>query len=140
MPCSLTRVISFSAGHHYTRPEWSESENATAFGASRFRHGHNYQVAVTVAGPIDPTTGFVTDLGRLDAILAEIVSALDQRDLTETVPEFAPGKEIPSTESLARWFWKKLVGQIQQPARLIHIRVAESHTLWAEYSEDSTTP
>jgi 6-pyruvoyltetrahydropterin/6-carboxytetrahydropterin synthase len=140
MPCSLTRVVSFSAGHHYTRPEWSEAENAAAFGASRFRHGHNYKVAVTVVGPIDQPTGFVTDLARLDAALSEIVSALDQRDLTEAVPEFAPGKEIPSTESLARWFWRRLVGRIQQPAQLSRVRVAESDSLWAEYSEDSATP
>lgn len=140
MPCSLTRVVSFSAGHHYTRPEWSESENAAAFGASRFRHGHNYQVAVTVEGPIDQSTGFVSDLGRLDAALSAIVATLDQRDLTEVVPEFAPGREIPSTESLARWFWRKLVSQIEQPAQLSHVRVAESDSLWAEYSEDSATP
>lgn len=140
MPSSLTRTVSFSAGHHYSRPEWSSAENERVFGASRFRHGHNYTLAVTVTGPIDGSTGFVTDLGLLDAALGVLVADLDQRDLTEVIPEFAPGQEIPTTESLARWFWQRLSGQIPGPGRLTCVRVAESDTLWAEYSEEGPQP
>ncbi len=135
MPSSLTRTAAFSAGHRYLRAEWSDAENERTFGASRFRHGHNYTVSVTVTGPIDPKTGFVTDLGGLDEALGRLVSSLDQRDLTEVVPAFAPGGEIPSTESLARWFWRQLADQIAEPAHLSRVRVAESDTLHADYSE-----
>ncbi len=139
MPSSLTRTASFSAGHHYRRPEWSDAENERAFGASRFRHGHNYRVSVTVTGPIDPVTGFVTDLVALDQALSAVVAGLDQRDLNEVVPAFASGGEIPSTESLARWFWNELAAQISRPARLSRVRVAESETLYADYSGPSAS-
>lgn len=136
MPSSLTRTVSFSAGHHYLRPEWSDVENERVFGASRFRHGHNYTVAVTVSGPIDPETGFVVDLAALDRALAALAGKLDQRDLTETVPEFAPGAGVPTTESLARWFWRALASEFSAPARLTRVRVFESDSLWADYFEE----
>lgn len=135
MPSSLSRTVSFSAGHHYSRPEWSDERNAEVFGSSRHNHGHNYRVVVTVVGEPDPETGFVTDLAALDGVLNELVRGLDQRDLTETVPEFAPGKGIPTTESLARWFWDQLSGRVPGPGRLARVRVDESDTLWAEYFE-----
>lgn len=90
MPSSLTRTVSFSAGHHYARPEWSDAQNEHAFGASRHRHGHNYRLEVTVTGSADRETGFVVDLGALDTLLAEAVAPLDQRDLTEAIDDFAP--------------------------------------------------
>ena len=68
---SLTRRISFSAAHRYSRPEWSDEKNATTFGACAWPnfHGHTYVCDVTVGGPIDDKTGFVIDLGVLDRIL-----------------------------------------------------------------------
>ena len=135
MPASLSRKVRFSAAHHYRRPEWSDSENEAAFGGSRFQHGHNFELTVTVTGPIDESTGFVTDLGRLDATLEELVRPLDQRDLTVVLEDFRPGGTIPSTEALARWCWRRLANEIPPPAKLARVRVSESDDLWSEYSE-----
>lgn len=130
----LIRRVRFSAGHRYRRPEWSDERNREAFGASVHAHGHNYAVDVRVRGPIDPETGFVVDLGALDRLLAErIVDRLDSRELTETVPEFRPGEEVPSTEALARWVFGQLEDRIPGDARLVRVRVEESGTLAAEY-------
>jgi len=133
MPSTLVRTVRFSAGHHYHRPAWSEAENEQAFGVSRFRHGHNYQLHVHIRGEIHPQTGFLVDLAVLDQVLADIVGPLDQRDLTEVVEEFGPGGRIPSTEELARWFWTQLAPRIPAPARLSLVRLDENDTLSAEY-------
>ncbi|NIP58827.1 MAG: 6-carboxytetrahydropterin synthase, partial [Gemmatimonadetes bacterium] len=89
----LVRRVRFSAGHRYRRPDWSEERNREVFGPSVHPHGHNYAVDVEMRGTIDPETGFVVDLAALDRLLADrIVDRLDSRELTETVPEFRPGK------------------------------------------------
>ncbi len=64
----LTRKAEFSAAHFYWNPDWSEEENARVFGkcANRQGHGHNYTLEVTVAGEIDPVTGFVVDLEAVE--------------------------------------------------------------------------
>src|SRR5258707_4929650 len=81
---SLTRRISFSAAHRYSRPEWTEEKNASTFGACAWKnfHGHTYVCDITITGPIDPKTGFVVDLGLLDRILKEQVKdRFDHRNI-----------------------------------------------------------
>ena len=130
----LVRTVRFSAGHRYRRPAWSEDRNREVFGPSAHAHGHNYAVDVTVRGAIEAETGFAVDLAALDRLLEEeIVGPLDSRDLTEVVPEFRPGGEIPTTESLARWIFQRLEDRIPGDARLVRVRVEESGTLAAEY-------
>jgi 6-pyruvoyl-tetrahydropterin synthase len=57
----LTRKAEFSSAHFYWNDSWSQQENERVFGkcANRNGHGHNYTLEVTVAGEIDPVTGFV---------------------------------------------------------------------------------
>lgn len=47
-------------------------------------HGHNYRVAVTIEGPIDPECSFVVDFAVLKRILGEQVDRLDHRVLLPT--------------------------------------------------------
>jgi 6-pyruvoyltetrahydropterin/6-carboxytetrahydropterin synthase len=63
----LTRKADFSAAHFYWNPGWSEEENARVYGkcSNRQGHGHNYTLEVTVAGEVDPVSGFVVDLKEL---------------------------------------------------------------------------
>ena len=131
---SLIRSVRFSAGHHYWKPDWSAEKNRAHFGPSVHRHGHNFRVEVVVEGPVDPDTGFVVDLAQLDALLkGEVVEPLDQRDLTEAVPDFRPGAALPTTENLARWIWDRLEGRVPGTAVLERVRVFESEDLGAEY-------
>lgn len=137
----LTRVIHFSAAHHYRVRDWSEEENVAAFGDQVHPHGHNYRVEVTVSGPPHPDTGFVVDLPELDSVLqACIQSPLDNRDLNQVIPEIRSGNMQPSTEALARWMWGHLAPDIPPPARLERVRVAEGDTLWAEVHRTSEVP
>src|SRR4051812_40410868 len=86
----LERRYRFSASHLYRRPDWSEDENRARFGkcANLPGHGHNYRLYVTIAGEVDPVTGFVVDLGLLDARVAErVVERLDHQHLNAALPE-----------------------------------------------------
>ena len=132
---SLMRTVRFSAGHHYRRDDWSEAENARAFGASVHPHGHNWALTVTVRGAIDPEPGFVVDLGALDELLrSEVVERFDQRDLNLEVAPVREGAMQPSTEALARWFFERLAPRIPGSATLVRVRLAESDELAAEYA------
>lgn len=104
------------------------------FGANRHPHEHVFSLEVTVRGPVDPETGFLVDLERLDRALAKVVRELDGGDLNEALPEVREEAATPSTENLARWFWNRLVGRVPGAAVLERVRVAESGSLAAEYA------
>lgn len=134
---SLIRRITFAAAHRYRRPDWSEEKNLEVFGScSRpSYHGHNYACEVTVSGEIDPETGFVVDLGALDAILREEVSdRFDHHNINVDVPEFADGKLIPSGENLARFIFDRVQQRLDGRAAVTRVTVAEDATLSATYT------
>src|SRR4051812_38922676 len=115
MKITLQRRYRFSASHLYRRPEWSEAENRARFGkcANLPGHGHNYRLFVAVSGEIDATTGFVIDLGRLDALVQEhVLERLDHQHLNAALPEFVEGGAIPSSENLVRWIHDELAGRL----------------------------
>jgi 6-pyruvoyltetrahydropterin/6-carboxytetrahydropterin synthase len=134
---SLTRRISFSAAHRYSRPEWSDEKNTSTFGACAWPnfHGHSYVCDVTVGGPIDATTGFVVDLGLLDDILnRQVKQRFDHRNINLDVPEFADGKLVPTGENLARYIFERVQREIPKPARVLRVTVGEDDSLSATYS------
>jgi len=134
---SLIRRITFAAAHRYRRPDWSEEKNLEVFGScSRpSYHGHNYACEVTVSGEIDPETGFVVDLGALDAILREEVSdRFDHHNINADVPEFADGKLNPSGENLARFIFDRVQQRLDGRAAVTRVTVAEDATLSATYT------
>ena len=129
----LTRKAEFSAAHYYWNNAWSPEENVRVFGkcANRNGHGHNYTLEVTVAGEVDPVTGFVVDLKELKDILeCEVVSVYDHRNLNLEVPEFAA--RIPTTENIAVAIWNRLNGKVPN-AQLHRVRVYELADLFADY-------
>lgn len=135
---SLTRAVEFPAGHRYWRPDWSEEENRARFGrcATAPGHGHTYRCEVTVEGEVDPDTGMVLDLGRLDALLAEQVVAPFDHAFLNDLPDFRDELRIPTTENIARAVWRRLAGALPDGCRLTRVRVAEDRDLWAEYGGD----
>jgi 6-pyruvoyltetrahydropterin/6-carboxytetrahydropterin synthase len=129
----LTRKVEFSSAHYYWIDSWSKDENERVFGkcANRNGHGHNYTLEVTVAGEVDPISGFVVDLKDVKEILErEVVNVYDHRHLNLEVPEFRTAQ--PTTENIAVAIWKRLDGKIPN-ARLHRIRVYEMEDLFADY-------
>jgi 6-pyruvoyltetrahydropterin/6-carboxytetrahydropterin synthase len=130
----LTRKAEFSASHYYWNDDWSAEENARVFGkcANRNGHGHNYTLEVTVAGDVDPVTGFVVDLKQLkDVMEKEVIAAYDHRHLNLEVPEFKT--TIPTTENIAVEIFWRLRGKIPGNARLHRVRVYEMPDLFADF-------
>lgn len=140
----LTRRVRFSAAHRYHRPEWSEERNRAAFGpcANPHGHGHDYVLEVTVAGEVDPETGFSVDLPRLDAVLRDEVSGLwDHQHLNHVVPEFAPGGLVPTSENILRLAWERVARRMGElgGARLVRMRLHENPDFYVEWDGEGGT-
>lgn len=136
MRASLTRRVTFAAAHRYRIAEWSDEKNEQTFGlcARPSFHGHSYTCDVTVAGDIDPKTGFCVDLGVLDRILAtEVRERFDHRNINLDVPEFADGKLVPTGENLARFIFERVERALGKTATVVRVTVAEDSTLSTTY-------
>jgi 6-pyruvoyltetrahydropterin/6-carboxytetrahydropterin synthase len=137
----LTRRATFSASHYYRNPAWTAEQNETIFGrcANRNGHGHNYTLEVTVAGEVDPVTGFVVDLKWLkDVIEREVLADWDHRHLNLEALEFIASERtalIPTTENIAIAAWKRLEPAVAKAggARLSRVRVYETPEIFAEF-------
>ncbi|MDZ4675588.1 MAG: 6-carboxytetrahydropterin synthase [Gemmatimonadota bacterium] len=134
MSVSLTRTVTFHARHRYWVSGWTADENRRQFGwtSEEPAHGHHYQCAVSVAGPLDPTTTMIMDLSALDQILAEEVLVLDGCELSATVPEFANQGQQPSCEALASVLFARLAPRMPSGVSLARIRITEDATLHAD--------
>ncbi len=136
MPVALIRRYRFSSSHLYRRPDWSDEENRARFGKCSIPpgHGHNYRLAISVAGEPDPATGFVIDLGELDALVTKaVLDPLDHRHINEAVEEFAPGRAIPSSERLALWIRDRLQPVLPERLSLRWLQLFEDDDLGAEW-------
>jgi 6-pyruvoyltetrahydropterin/6-carboxytetrahydropterin synthase len=70
-------------------------------------HGHKLQGRVTVAGPVDPATGWLIDFGVIDDAWAELFGAFDHHNLNDV-----PGLENSTCENIAIYVWRALRPQI----------------------------
>ena len=130
----VTRCYEFAASHRLHSPHLSAEENRELFGKCNYEHGHghNYEVEVTLAGPIDPRSGRVIDPDVLDEIVhREVVDRYDHRHFNHDIPEFAG--LIPSAEIITRMIWNRLEQYIPQPARLYRVLVRETARNIFEY-------
>jgi 6-pyruvoyltetrahydropterin/6-carboxytetrahydropterin synthase len=101
MTVYLSRKYGFSATHRLHAAELSEAENRSLYGKCNNPngHGHNYEVEITVAGPVDAVTGRVVSLEALDALAArEVLEPLRYRNLNAEVAAFRT--VVPTTENL----------------------------------------
>lgn len=130
----ITRQVGFSASHYYWNPRFSQDENRRIFRAcaNRHGHGHNYRVAVTLEGPIQPDTGMIINFFDLDPLLQRaIVEPLDHRNLNAEAPFFAD--RIPTLENIAGFVRQRLEPEIALTGLRLHaIRVVENDDLWVD--------
>jgi 6-pyruvoyltetrahydropterin/6-carboxytetrahydropterin synthase len=131
--CVVTRRMHFNAAHRLYNPAFSEAENARVFGVCNNPnfHGHNYTLDVSVAGDIDPATGYVLDINRLKVIVAEcLVRHLDHKNLNLDVPWFRD--VIPTAENIAVVCWRVLEPAVR-PATLVRVRLWETERNYVDY-------
>jgi len=162
----MTRRVGFSSGHRYWIPALSDRENLDLFGkwASPYNHGHNYVLDVTVEGDVEPSTGMVVNIKRIDDILrATVVRQFDGKSINDQVPHFH--NISPSLENIALYIASCLSNSgessvIREPSggesdtpittinlrvlppqvRLASLRLEEMPTLFVELNLDSEPP
>lgn len=129
----ITRRETFAAAHRLFREELSDEENFNLFGkcSNPNWHGHNYTLEVTVAGEVDPYTGFVLDLKLLKEIIRENVIALVDHKNLNLDTEFMKGL-IPTSENICIAIWKQLVDKIPS-GKLYSVKLYETENNYFEY-------
>ena len=133
-----TRRVHFSAAHRLHRPDWSDERNRAVFGdcANPNWHGHNYELDVTVEGPVDPETGFVMDLKHLKELVERrVLDDVDHKNLNIEVA-WLHGIN-PSTENVAVAIWDRLERVLPAGVRLATVLLRETPRNWVEYTGPS---
>lgn len=116
MEAYLTVSTHFSAAHRLASPDLSLEENSEIYGkcARVNGHGHNYHLEVTIKGEIDPRTGMIADLGKLQTVIDDyVVEPFDHTFLNRDIPYFA--NVVPTAENIA----VHIRDLLQQPIREI---------------------
>lgn len=70
-------------------------------------HGHSFEVEVTVAGEVDPASGWFVDYKTITETVKPLIEELDHRYLNEIA-----GLENPTSENLAAWLWRALEAKL----------------------------
>ncbi len=137
-PVLITRKITFSASHRYENRSWSPEKNREVFGPcyNPYGHGHNYELEVSLSGPVDPETGMVLNLRTVDAVLREeIFARFDHRYINKEVEGFED--TVPTLENLSLRIWDLIEPRFRGlDCRLHRVRLYESTDLYCDYCGD----
>jgi 6-pyruvoyltetrahydropterin/6-carboxytetrahydropterin synthase len=136
MNVSVSRKAHFNAAHRLYRKDWSDEQNNAIFGkcSNPNFHGHNYELIVSVTGPIDPNTGYVMDMKVLkDYIKSEVEDAFDHKNLNLEVPEFFD--TIPTAENIVVVIYNKLKKILTKEQRM-EVVLYETPRNFVTYSEN----
>ncbi len=109
---ALTRRYRFPAAHVLSCSSFSSEENEAVYGkcANPNGHGHDYGLEVTVRGPLDPITGQIAPLSRLDAAVRDRVLEQLSHSLLNEHPAFR--QLVPTAENIAEVIFRMLAGPI----------------------------
>mgnify|MGYP005989702613 FL=1 len=136
MNVTVSRKAHFNAAHRLYRKDWTDEQNNAIFGkcSNPNFHGHNYELIVSVTGPIDPNTGYVMDMKVLkDYIKSEVEDAFDHKNLNLEVPEFSD--TIPTAENIVVVIYNKLK-KILTKEQSMEVVLYETPRNFVTYSEN----
>jgi 6-pyruvoyltetrahydropterin/6-carboxytetrahydropterin synthase len=128
----LSRRYHLSASHRLHSDAFTADQNRATYGKCNnpHGHGHNYIIEVTVAGPVDRTTGMVCDLGELDAFAqTNLLDRFDTMNLN-TLDIFR--NVVPTTENLTIEVYR--IFERFPGAKLTSVRIEETSNNSFEYS------
>ena len=127
----ITKKYHFCASHKYGNSDWSEEKNYEVFGKDFNNHGHNYILEVSVTGPIDPDSGWLVDLQKLNVLVkSRIVDVMDHSQIEIDIDWFK-GKQ-PSSENILVWAWNEIAPKMEQ-GTLHRLRLVETHSIFTDY-------
>lgn len=131
----ITRKEHFNAAHRLFRPDFDDDKNLEVFGkcSNPNWHGHNYELFVTIRGPVNPETGFLINLKELSGIInVFVVEKLDHKNVNLEV-DFMAGK-LASSENLAIAIWEQLEQPILKAGARLHcVKLFETERNFVEY-------
>jgi 6-pyruvoyltetrahydropterin/6-carboxytetrahydropterin synthase len=129
----LSRRYRLSASHRLHSDAFTADQNRATYGKCNnpHGHGHNYIVEVTVAGPVDATSGMVCDLAQLDAFAQ--TNLLDRFDTMNLNTLDAFRDVVPTTENFTIEVHR--IFQRFPGAKLARVRIEETGNNSFEYSE-----
>lgn len=127
----ITKKYHFCASHKYGNDNWSEEKNLEVFGKDFNTHGHNYILEVSITGPIDPGSGWLVDLQKLNKVVkSNVVDLLDHSQI-ETDINWFKGVQ-PSSENILIWIWEQIAPYLE--SGLLHrLRLVETHSIHTDY-------
>ncbi len=129
----LTRRFAFSSSHRLHSEGIDAVANTCAYGLCENIHGHNYRLEVTVAGEVDPKTGFFCNVMELKAIIDRLVVEPCDHHYLNDVPLFAG--TITTMENLAARIWQAIEAPLRERGmRLTEVRLGETEEHWVRLS------
>ncbi len=130
MTTSLTRRYKFSASHRLHSNQLSDPENAELYGKCNhpFGHGHDYVLEVTAAGPVNPVTGLIVPLAKLDRLVDEtVLASFASRNINLDIPRFAT--LVATTENIATVIvelleqnWSTIIDDPRVELKRVHVQ------------------
>ena len=132
----LSQRFEFSASHRLHNPEISDQANLELFGKCNnpLGHGHNYELEVTLRGPVD-STGRIIEAAAFERIVQEkVLERFDHKHLNLQTEEFKVN--IPSVENIAKVIYGLLKAEFAAlNVTLAAVTVWETSKTSAQYSE-----
>ena len=129
---TISRRVHFSSGHRYAVANWSMEKNMETYGSlfSQAGFGHNFILEATVTGPVSDEHGMIINMSELDSKLQKVVEPLDHHFLNTDVDEFK--SRVPTLENIARYCFKNLKQEFDEPIQLDSIRLYEDSETWVD--------
>ena len=129
----ITKKYKFCAAHRYWNPEWDEDKNFSVFREDVKLHGHNYELDITIGGPVNQDSGFIINIIDLNSIMEKfVISNLDHSQIDKDIDYFK--ERLPSTENLVIFIWSLLSPYFENQSSQLHkIFLRETPTIYTEY-------
>lgn len=129
----LSASYDLYAAHKLYRDDWSLDKNRDVFGHCSDLHGHQYKIEVNLSGSINENTGMLINGYDVDRIIKEtVLKEADHKYLNDL--QFFQEHQ-PTVEWIAYWAYTKLKKAFPENCHLTSVRVYETPTLFAQYSE-----
>jgi len=103
--------------------EFSVSHYLPGHGHCGWSHGHNYQLFVTVEGPIHDN-GMVMDFADLKRIVKEIIDPLDHphTDKDKLLNDFGEiFSQHPTAENISKWIFEKIASKLAEEIKDVFV-------------------
>lgn len=134
MKLTVSRKAHFNAAHRLYNSKWSEDKNNQVFGKCNNPnfHGHNYELIVSVTGPVNSETGYVIDMALLKQIIKqEVENNLDHKNLNLDVKEFESVN--PTAENICIYIYNNIKTKLDSNLDL-EITLYETPRNFVKYS------